>query len=59
MAANPSSPMDVSQWASSLNAAVWAGEPDSQPLPITDPEACNDLGQRYSGPVIAVVDANT
>ena len=24
-----------------------------------DPDTCNDIGQRYSGPVLCVADANT
>lgn len=47
------------EWEASLKLAVATGEPYSQALPITSPEDCNDIGQCYSGPVIAVVDANT
>jgi hypothetical protein len=39
--------------------AIATGEPYSQPLPLTDPAWCNDLGQRYGGPVVCVVDPNT
>jgi hypothetical protein len=46
-------------WTASLAAAVSTGEAYSQALPLTDPEACNDLGQRYGGPVLCVADANT
>ena len=35
------------------------GELYAQPLPLTDPVWCNDLGRRYPGPAVAVVDANT
>lgn len=50
---------DAAAWADSLQAATSTGEQYSQPRPITDPEECNDIGQRYAGPVVAVVDANT
>jgi hypothetical protein len=59
LAARPDDPFGISRWAPSLQAALSTGELYSQPLPITEPEACNDLGQRYSGPVLCVVDANT
>jgi hypothetical protein len=59
MAASPFNRLELHQWAPSLEAATATGEPYSQPLPLTDPEWCNDLGRRYPGPVVAVVDANT
>ncbi len=59
LAARPGDPFGVGRWAPSLQAALSTGELYSQPLPITDPEACNDLGQHYGGPVLCVVDANT
>jgi hypothetical protein len=59
LAARPGDPFGIGRWAPSLQAALSTGELYSQPLPITDPAACNDLGQRYGGPVLCVVDANT
>jgi hypothetical protein len=59
MAASPFNRLELQPWAPSLEAAVATGELYSQPLPLTDPEWCNDLGRRYPGPVVAVVDANT
>lgn len=46
-------------WRRSLEAAVRSGELYSRGVPLTPPERCNDIGQRYPGPVVAVVDANT
>ena len=50
---------ELEPWQPSLEDAVATGEPYSLPLPITRPERCNDIGQVYGGPVVAVVDANT
>jgi hypothetical protein len=59
IARSPFNRMELEAWSDSLDAALWTGEPYAQPLPITDPEWCNDIGQRYRGPVVCVVDANT
>jgi peptidase S41-like protein len=59
MAASPFNRLELEPWARSLEDAVSTGELYSQPLPLTDPDWCNDLGRRYDGPVVAVVDANT
>jgi Peptidase family S41 len=59
MAESPFNRQELHQWAPSLEAAIATGEHYSQPLPLTDPEWCNDLGRRYPGPVVAVVDPNT
>jgi peptidase S41-like protein len=50
---------ELGPWKSSLESAPATGEPYSTHLPITTVEQCNDLGQFYGGPVVAVVDANT
>jgi hypothetical protein len=50
---------ELGPWAESLENAPATGEPYSTHLPITSFEQCNDIGQRYGGPVIVVVDANT
>ena len=52
-------PEEFEPWLDSLEASVAVGELYSQSVPITPPERCNDVGQTYSGPVVAVVDANT
>jgi hypothetical protein len=59
MAQSPFNRLELEQWAPSLEAALSTGEVYSQPLPITDPAWCNDIGQRYGGPVVCIVDANT
>lgn len=50
---------DLADWATSTRAALALGEEFSQHLPITDPDVCNQLRRAYTGPVVAVVDANT
>jgi hypothetical protein len=59
MAAQAGLDGDLDPWRPSLEAAVRNGELYAQPLPITDPAACNDIGQRYMGPVVLVGDTNT
>lgn len=59
MAASPFNRLELGAWAGSLDQAVTTGDPWSQPLPLTDPEWCNDRGRVYPGPVVAVADANT
>jgi C-terminal processing protease CtpA/Prc len=59
MAASPFNRLELEAWASSLEEAVATGDQYSQPLPLTDPQWCNDIGQRYHGPVVAVADPNT
>jgi Peptidase family S41 len=50
---------DLGPWSSSLNVALSMGEQYSQHLAFTSDEAANNVGQRYGGPVVCVVDANT
>jgi hypothetical protein len=50
---------DLAPWKASLDAAVRNGELYAQMIPITDPAACNDLGQHYGGPVVLVGDSTT
>ncbi|MFT3803841.1 MAG: S41 family peptidase [Burkholderiaceae bacterium] len=59
MAESPFNRLEIEAWAPSLNAAIATGEVYAQPLPLTDPQWCNDIGQVYGGPVVCVVDANT
>jgi len=51
--------LELEPWLPSLEAAISTGDAYSQPLPLTDPVWCNDIGQRYGGPVVCVVDPNT
>lgn len=48
---------DLSEWIPSLEQAVATGSAYSRGYPITPPDAANDRGQRYFGPVVLVVDA--
>jgi hypothetical protein len=59
MAASPFNQLDLGRWADSLDQAISTGDQYSQPLPLTDPDWCNDTLRAYSGPALAVVDANT
>ncbi len=59
MAALPALRDDLLPWKSSLDAAVRNGELYSQPIPITDVEMCNSIGQQYGGPVVLVSDSTT
>jgi hypothetical protein len=59
MADAPQNEVEFEPWRASLDDAVATGEPYSQAVPITPPGRCNDIGQVYGGPVVAIVDANT
>jgi Peptidase family S41 len=59
MAAADQNELELQAWKDSLDATVGTGELYSQAVPITPPQRCNDIGQVYGGPVVAVVDANT
>jgi hypothetical protein len=59
MAAAPQNAGDLDAWSESLDDAVATGELYSKAVPMTPAERCNDIGQVYGGPVVAVVDANT
>ncbi len=59
MAAAAQNDGELAAWRQSLDDAVGTGELYSRSVPITPVEACNDIGQVYGGPVVAVVDANT
>ncbi len=50
---------DFDPWTTSLGEAVSTGELYSSAVPITPPGRCNDIGQVYGGPVVAVADPNT
>ncbi|HLL46189.1 MAG TPA: S41 family peptidase, partial [Longimicrobiaceae bacterium] len=53
---NRKPPIDLSSWVGSLEQAVLTGSTYSQALPITDPGSCNQIGQRYHGPVVLLID---
>jgi hypothetical protein len=59
MVGAPQNQLILAPWRSSLEAAVINGEQHSRGVPLTPDERCNDIGQRYPGPVVAIVDANT
>lgn len=44
-------------WKRSMDRALETGAVYSAAFPITDPDRCNDLGQRYHGPVVLLTDA--
>lgn len=44
-------------WRDSIRQAIETGASFSQGFPLTAPEACNDVGQVYQGPVVLVTDA--
>jgi hypothetical protein len=46
-------------WRRTLLDAIGTGEVYSQSVSITPYERCNDIGQVYGGPVVAVVDPTT
>jgi Peptidase family S41 len=47
----------MKQWLPSLERALSTGAPYSAAFPITPPARCNDIGQRYYGPVVLITDA--
>jgi C-terminal processing protease CtpA/Prc len=59
MADSPFNRLELEGWSQSLQDSVSTGELYAQPLPLTDPEWCNDKGRRYPGRAVAIVDANT
>jgi C-terminal processing protease CtpA/Prc len=46
-------------WTASLRAAVSSGASHAEPVALTPAARCNNRGQVYGGPVVAIVDANT
>jgi hypothetical protein len=59
MAGSAFNRMELEPWVASLESVISTGDAYSQALPITDPAWCDDVGQRYGGPVVCVADANT
>lgn len=48
---------DLKSWRPSLRRALETGAAFSAGFPITPPTRCNDIGQRYYGPVVLITDA--
>ncbi len=48
---------DLSAWQDSIAQALQTGAVFSAGFPISDPEECNAIGQRYFGPVVLITDA--
>jgi C-terminal processing protease CtpA/Prc len=46
-------------WTASLHSAVSSGASHAEPVALTPTARCNNRGQVYGGPVVAIVDANT
>ncbi|HYT88623.1 MAG TPA: S41 family peptidase [Gemmataceae bacterium] len=44
-------------WGDPIAQGIETGASFSQGFPLTDPEACNDIGQVYQGPVVLITDA--
>jgi hypothetical protein len=51
--------LELDPWVESLTNAVATGEVYSQPIPLTDPKWCHDVGRTYPGSAVLVVDPNT
>ena len=49
--------LDLGPWIGSIRESVETGATYSRGFPITDPQACNDRGQAYYGPVVLITDA--
>lgn len=47
----------LASWLPSLARAFETGAAFSASFPITQPDKCNDIGQRYYGPVVLITDA--
>jgi hypothetical protein len=52
-----SSVADLSPWVESMQQALQTGAAFSAGFPISEPERCNAIGQKYFGPVVAIIDA--
>ena len=59
LAESPFNRLDLEPWLDSLNAAVSTGELHARPLPLTDPEWCNDTPRRFHGKIVVLADPNT
>jgi peptidase S41-like protein len=48
---------DLSKWVDSLQQALQTGATFSAGFPISEPDQCNNIGQKYFGPVVLITDA--
>jgi hypothetical protein len=48
---------DLSAWVGSMHEALQTGAAYSAGFSISDPKACNAIGQKYFGPVVLITDA--
>jgi Peptidase family S41 len=55
----PQNRRELGPWRRTLLDAIGTGEVYSQSVTITPFDRCNDIGQVYGGPVVAVVDPTT
>jgi hypothetical protein len=55
----PQNRRELGPWRRTLLEAIGTGEVYSQSVTITPYPRCNDIGQVYGGPVVAVVDPTT
>lgn len=53
---SPGGLVDLGRWVGSMKLALQTGASHSAAFPITDPDECNAIGQKYFGPVVLVVD---
>lgn len=57
-APSPLSPdFDLTPWINSIKQAVVTGATYSLGYPITSEDSCNEIGQKYQGPVLLITDA--
>ena len=47
----------VGEWQETVVQGLESGASFSQGFPLTDPSACNNIGQIYQGPVVLITDA--
>ncbi|MEA2162761.1 MAG: hypothetical protein QOK37_888 [Thermoanaerobaculia bacterium] len=48
---------DLNAWNETIVQGLESGASFSQGFPLTDSDACNDVGQIYQGPVVLITDA--
>lgn len=48
---------NLSPWVESMQQALQTGATFSGGFPISDPAKCNEIGQKYFGPVVLITDA--
>jgi len=47
----------LNQWVESIQQSLQTGAVFSAGFPLSDPEQCNAIGQKYFGPVVLITDA--